>query len=547
MREKLELFWLWFKERKVYRFLIGIGVLLLIFIIFLILRQKKAPITPPKIEETFLVKLEYKDQIDHGKILANSQVRIAFLEGDFLTFEGLLKLTPTFVGVLSTSQLSLLKKEGLGPIILEKNPQLESYFLLFHPKPNQGETIQDLGEYFIITPHHVLLKTTPDKMEEALGRGFLISSQRLETPSPTLPPKEESLLKKGASPLANFFLSFFKWSPRTIKFEGYTPTIFPTSTPVKPTPTPLFSPTPTVTITLVPGTPTPTLSPLTPTPTPTTTTNIVDNLVNQVSQDKIGEYINNLVDNDTRHSCTDGNRIEADYIASHFRNVGLKEGLWGDFFQNFSVSCGQTRNVGAELTGKQDTKTFILVGHFDSIAAERNNAPGADDNGSGTAIVMEAARVLSNASFAYTIKFLTVSGEEQGLVGSSAFVQKVSQVGEDIGAVINVDMVGYGPGQDCVWAFYNNSSSEEIARLIFNQSQKYNPNLQISSSQSSNQSSDHASFWAAGISSAGVYECQFNPNYHSANDLPSYVNTSQLAALTRAVVAALATLAEPVQ
>ncbi len=110
-------------------------------------------------------------------------------------------------------------------------------------------------------------------------------------------------------------------------------------------------------------------------------------------------------------------------------------------------------------TDPQRANRIVLVtGHYDSRNSDNFNgtdpAPGANDDGSGTAVSLECARVLSKAKFPAkfpaTIIFLTVAGEEQGLYGSKHFAEMAKQNGWKIEAVLNNDIVGgdLGPQQD---------------------------------------------------------------------------------------------------
>jgi hypothetical protein len=114
-------------------------------------------------------------------------------------------------------------------------------------------------------------------------------------------------------------------------------------------------------------------------------------------------------------------------------------------------------NVYAVMKGTdpEAAKRIVLVtGHYDSRVTDildfKSPAPGANDDGSGTAVSLECARVLSKLKFRSTIIFLTVAGEEQGLNGSSHFAQMAKQQGWNILAVLNNDIVGgdKGVGQD---------------------------------------------------------------------------------------------------
>ncbi len=89
---------------------------------------------------------------------------------------------------------------------------------------------------------------------------------------------------------------------------------------------------------------------------------------------------------------------------------------------------------------------MLVTGHYDSrntdILDVKGDAPGANDDGSGTAVSLECARVLSKMKFPATIIFLTVAGEEQGLNGSRHFAKMAKDQGWDLEAVLNNDIVG---------------------------------------------------------------------------------------------------------
>jgi hypothetical protein len=112
-------------------------------------------------------------------------------------------------------------------------------------------------------------------------------------------------------------------------------------------------------------------------------------------------------------------------------------------------------NIYAVLKGTDPKPRIVLVtGHYDSRISDNfditKDAPGANDDASGTAVSLECARVLSKLRFPQTIIFLTVPGEEQGLLGSKHLAQIAKQEGWPLDAVLNNDIVGgnKGPGQD---------------------------------------------------------------------------------------------------
>jgi hypothetical protein len=115
----------------------------------------------------------------------------------------------------------------------------------------------------------------------------------------------------------------------------------------------------------------------------------------------------------------------------------------------------QLTNVYAVLKGTDAHAHIVLVtGHYDSrindIFDSTKDAPGANDDASGTAVSLECARVLSKLKFPQTIVFLAVPGEEEGLLGSKHFAQMAKQEGWLLDAALNNDIVGgnKGPGQD---------------------------------------------------------------------------------------------------
>ncbi|HUU57072.1 MAG TPA: M20/M25/M40 family metallo-hydrolase, partial [bacterium] len=103
-------------------------------------------------------------------------------------------------------------------------------------------------------------------------------------------------------------------------------------------------------------------------------------------------------------------------------------------------------NVIGERRGAETPEELVIIGgHFDSIAFSQGlyNAPGADDNASGTACAMAAARAFRNMSFKRTVRYVAFGAEERGLLGSKAYAEYCARNGEKIVAVLNADMVCY--------------------------------------------------------------------------------------------------------
>jgi photosystem II stability/assembly factor-like uncharacterized protein len=230
-------------------------------------------------------------------------------------------------------------------------------------------------------------------------------------------------------------------------------------------------------------------------------------------------------------------------VASNIRttNGGVDWSSLNDSFPD------RWRNVVATLTGsKNPAKTYIVCAHYDSYASidPMVNAPGADDNATGTSLVLEAARVLKEFAFSYSIRFICFSGEEQGLLGSAYYAGEAASRGDDIAGVLNFDMVGWGTPNAYL---IGNSSSQWLVDYCIAVRDTFVPELALTKLlNSSMRSSDHASFWDKGYSAFCGIETDYgiNPYYHSARDTVGNINLSFTTNVTKLAVASLASLAE---
>jgi len=205
----------------------------------------------------------------------------------------------------------------------------------------------------------------------------------------------------------------------------------------------------------------------------------IESEIREISADRIQQTIDKLVSFNNRStiSAQDEGSIKAG------KGIGAAREWIKAEFERYSKECGGClevktdvfteqpadripkptviTNVYAVLRGsdpKQADRIVLVTGHYDSRNSDTfdvtDRAPGANDDGSGSAVSLECARVLSKASsrvkFPATIIFLTVAGEEQGLNGSKHFAQMAKQQGWKLEAVLNNDIVGgnLGAGQD---------------------------------------------------------------------------------------------------
>jgi len=326
----------------------------------------------------------------------------------------------------------------------------------------------------------------------------------------------------------------------------------------------------------------------------------------QVSASRIQQTIEKLVSFQTRSTISA--QDPASIAAGH--GIGAAREWIESEFESYSRDCGgclevktdsfiqqpaeripqptEITNVYAVLKGTdpENAKRIVLVtGHYDSRNSDTLNttdpAPGANDDGSGTAVSLECARVLSKLKFPATIIFLTVAGEEQGLYGSRHFAQMAKSEGRDIEAVLNNDIVGgdRNPQQDTsvVRVFSegvplaatdadlrmirnlggeNDSSSRELARYIAETGQAYDlavkPMLVFRLDRYL-RGGDHSAFNREGY--AAVRFTEFREDFHHQHqnvrtengveygDLARFVNFDYIANVARLNAATLASLA----
>jgi hypothetical protein len=326
----------------------------------------------------------------------------------------------------------------------------------------------------------------------------------------------------------------------------------------------------------------------------------------QISAVRIQANIERLVSFHTRStlSAQDATSISAG------RGIGAAREWIKSEFEKYSQNCGgclqvrtdsftespadripqttEITNVYAVLHGTdpESAKRIVLVtGHYDSRNSDTLNAtgaaPGANDDGSGTAVSLECARVLSRLKFPATIIFLTVAGEEQGLNGSKHFAQMAKAAGWNIEAVLNNDIVGgdRNPQQTAalVRVFSegvpiaagdadlrlirnlggeSDSASRELARYVAEVGSNYDSGVTpmlVFRLDRYLRGGDHISFNQQGY--AAVRFTEYREDYHHQHqdvrteigieygDLPKFVNFEYVASVARLNVATLASLA----
>ncbi len=258
------------------------------------------------------------------------------------------------------------------------------------------------------------------------------------------------------------------------------------------------------------------------------------------------------------------------FIQAHFEENGLET-----YLQSFPYLGYTADNIIGRTAGTESEETvYILGAHFDTWVS----APGADDNASGVAGMLEAVRILSDYGFKKSIRFIGFDLEEQELNGSLKYVQNGIQQGESVLGMIDFEMIGYYtevPNTQTMPAGFNLLFPQAYAQLTADEfrgnfitnvgggissglaaayeqaAQQYVPALKVLTLQPSIlipdlARSDHASFWSKNIPAIMLTDgANFrNPHYHTEGDTLGTLNLTFMYKTIQAAIATLAELAE---
>jgi Peptidase family M28/Secretion system C-terminal sorting domain len=245
-------------------------------------------------------------------------------------------------------------------------------------------------------------------------------------------------------------------------------------------------------------------------------------------------------------------------------------------YETFNFGNAKGKNIIATKLGTvQENKSYIIDGHYDTVS----NAPGADDNGSGTVGMLEAARILGKYNFKKSLKFIAFDMEEDGLVGSKNFAKNLTS--NEIDGVFNFEMIGFyneKPNAQTLPTGFNilfpeayamvaqdsfrgnfitnvgNTASNDLMMAFNTAATKYVPALKVIPTTVPGtgtiapdlRRSDHASFWDKNIKALMLTDgANFrNKNYHSASDTLGSINKNFLCNVVKTTIAAVVQLAE---
>jgi len=260
-------------------------------------------------------------------------------------------------------------------------------------------------------------------------------------------------------------------------------------------------------------------------------------IVNQVSYDSIYSYLQKLESFGVKNPGSTALVNARDWLHDKLAAYGYTDIVYHDF----TYSSHTLQNIITTKPGTAQPGVYLILdGHYDTITG-----PGVNDNGSGTAILLEVARLLANIDCRVSIRFINFSAEEEGLIGSAAYVSNVVvPQNMNIRLVLNIDEVGGIAGQtnDMVTCERdegnppgNNAASAAFTDTLAQLTQTYSAlNTQIAHAYGS----DYMPFEDAGYIITGFYESNESPYPHTANDILANMDPAYVTEIAKASVAA---------
>jgi hypothetical protein len=304
----------------------------------------------------------------------------------------------------------------------------------------------------------------------------------------------------------------------------------------------------------------------------------IEKMVNEISRERIEQHVRKMVSFHTRHNLSEQNDpMKGIGAAWNWIKAEMEKSIPGSGgrlevkFEEYTVGGqGQRilretklKNVVATLKGTDpnDDRIILISAHLDSRAAADNDnenfAPGANDDGSGVAAILEIIRILSSRKFSATIVIMAVSGEEHGLYGAKYMATKAKQEKWNIIAMLNNDMIGNSGSSETLLndnmrvrvfseglpAFEteqmaslrkytsgeNDSKARQLARYIKETGERYVEQMNVTlifRNDRFGRGGDHTPFCQEGFTAVRLTE--YNENYDRTHKIPAVENGIQL-------------------
>lgn len=261
--------------------------------------------------------------------------------------------------------------------------------------------------------------------------------------------------------------------------------------------------------------------------------------VDGVTRQRLLTHVEALASEDFegRGAGTDGGRLGASYLIQQFESLKLTEKGTRSFRQPFTSRGKKMANVVGLLKGcdeRLEDEVVVIGAHFDHLGVRRDALyPGADDNASGCAALLEVARAFTRGGPpARSVLFIGFDGEEIGLQGSKYFVKRPTVPKKDIVAMINLDMVGRGATGDV--RVCGTPTSTLLKQHVESAAPRVDLKLHYDFERQWRHSSDHGPFGDADI--PFLYVGVLNhPDYHKPTDVADKLNPEKMERIARLV------------
>lgn len=271
---------------------------------------------------------------------------------------------------------------------------------------------------------------------------------------------------------------------------------------------------------------------------------LIDGIVARVDPERWFQTMSALA-GFNRNSYSTGLFTARDWIAQRFSEARLSPSNFEFSLANIT-SCSPTPppitlpNVIGTKVGLATPNEWVVIGaHYDSRNPSRcdganNPQPGANDNASGCAGVIELARVYERIPTDRSMLFMCFSGEEQGLVGSRRYVESLQSSGDitKVKLMLNMDMIGYDNNNLQNARIESNVANQALINQLLAAGNLYSPELNFITSTNANSGSDHFYFLQAGVPTAVTWEngASSYPQYHQIGDVPAAMTGARLIA-----------------
>jgi hypothetical protein len=263
----------------------------------------------------------------------------------------------------------------------------------------------------------------------------------------------------------------------------------------------------------------------------------VKEVLARASVDRVFAYQEKLFGFDSKHITQPGNKLAAEYLFETYKSFGYQPQY--QTFAPRNALGGKTSNVLATLKGTVNPElVYVVSSHYDSSAA----GPGADDDSSGTAALLETARIMADRPQPATIVFASFTGEEAGLLGSREFVRQAVEKKIRIVGALNNDTVGWANDQrlDNTIRYSNagirdvqHGAAQQFTNLILYDTRYF-------------KSTDAAAYYEAFgdiIGGIGSYPVLASPHYHQSHDVLETINHRLVTEVAKTTAATLMLLA----